>query len=134
MSVTRCLVNGADRGDWFFCAKIHKLTPRAHRGSRAPPPVELPRPGSEAAGTGRSTTPPACVRACGRACAGSDLADPASRDVAQLACAASPRDRAHHLGRPSAKKEGRAERRVITAMKTHDITRAYVHPRACCPG
>ena len=124
MSVTRCLVNGADRGDWFFCAKIHKLTPRAHRGSRAPPPVELPRPGSEAAGTGRFTTPPACVRACGRACAGSDLADPASRDVAQLACAASPRDRAH-LGRPPAK-GGRAERRV-TAMKTH--VRTYIRAR-----
>ena len=31
-------------------ARAHP-TPRAHRGSRAPPPVELPRPGSEAAGT-----------------------------------------------------------------------------------
>ena len=73
---------------------------------------------------GRSTTPPACVRACGRACASSDLADSASRDVAQLACAASPRDRAH-LGRPPAE-GGRAERRV-TAMKTH--VHAYIRAR-----
>ena len=24
MSVTHCLVNGADRGDWLFCVKRHK--------------------------------------------------------------------------------------------------------------
>ena len=35
MSATNCLVNGVDRGDWFFCVKRHKTTPRAHRGSRA---------------------------------------------------------------------------------------------------
>ena len=73
---------------------------------------------------GRSTTPPACVRVFGRACASSDLADPASCDVAQLACAALPRDRAH-LGRLPAK-GGRAERRV-TAMKSH--VRTYIRAR-----
>ena len=40
------------------------FTPRARRGSRAPPPVELPRPGSEAAGTHiRNNRHARCLRA-----------------------------------------------------------------------
>ena len=101
------------------CALVGRAVPACRARASLCPSVRAWR--WRAGKVGRSTTPPACVRACGRACAGSDLADPASRDVAQLACAASPRDRAH-LGRPPAK-GGRAERR-FTAMKTH--VRTYI--------
>ena len=68
-------------------------------------------------GTTSTTTPPACVRACGlRARVPTERADPASCDVAQRACAASPRDRAH-LSRPPAE-GGRAER-CVTTTKIH---------------
>ena len=63
----------------------------------------------------------ACVRADLRARVPTERADPASCDVAQLARAASPHDRAH-LGRPPAE-GGRAERRVTT-MKIH--VRTYI--------
>ena len=93
--------------------------PRAARVRAAVGPRALTARGESEEGAGTTSTPPppprGRVRACGLACASSDRKErPASCDVAQLARAASPRDRTR-LGRTCG---GRAERRV-TAMKIH---------------